>query len=393
MTILFLEWNSYCKEDMITAFEKAGHNVIRFPFSDRCEDEEYFTEERFEEALKKHPADFVFSFNYFPPVSACCQKNGVRYVAWVYDSPYVNLYSFTLINSCNYVFLFDRTQYLEFKNQGINTVYYLPMAVNMERLEKIVPSPQVQKMLDADVAFVGSLYREEKHNLYARFDGVSPYVKGYLDGIIQAQLKVYGYNFLQEMLQKDILEEMKRVHHFPTSEWGVETEEFLYGDYVLSREVTALERRQILEMLSENYKVQLHTNDKNVQIGKVHNMGPTDYYNGMPYVFKTAKINLNITLRSIRTGIPLRAMDIMGCGGFLLTNYQEELMDYFVPDEDFVYYTDYRDLMRKVEYYLQHDEEREAIAKNGMAKMAQDHTFDVRVQMMLEVVAETDGSY
>ena len=44
----------------------------------------------------------------------------------------------------------------------------------------------------------------------------------------------------------------------------------------------------------------------------------------MPLVFQNSKINLNITLRSIKNGIPLRAIDIMGAGGFLLTNYQND---------------------------------------------------------------------
>ena len=38
-------------------------------------------------------------------------------------------------------------------------------------------------------------------------------------------------------------------------------------------------------------------------------------------MFANSKVNLNITLRNIKTGIPLRALDIMGAGGFLLTNY------------------------------------------------------------------------
>ena len=61
------------------------------------------------------------------------------------------------------------------------------------------------------------------------------------------------------------------------------------------------------------------------ELPNVINMGSVDYYDMMPYVFKCSDINLNITLRSIKTGIPLRAMDIMGAGGFLMSNYQVDL--------------------------------------------------------------------
>ncbi len=385
MKVLYLEWNSYCNEDMFLAFHNAGISLIRLPFSDHPQDPEYFSEAKMLEALNGQTVDFVFSFNYFPPVSKFCMEHNLKYIAWVYDSPYVNVYSYTLINPCNYVFFFDKSFYLEFKTQGINTVYYLPMAVNLKRLDKIVPAESTKKILDTDIAFVGSLYTEQKHNLYARFDECTPYTKGYLDGLIQAQLKVYGYNFLQEVLPKSIIEDMKRVHTLHATSIGVETEEYIYGDYVLSRQVTAIERREILTMLSETYRVQLHTNDKDVKLGKVQNMGPVNYYDGMPYVFKTAPINLNITLRSIKSGIPLRAMDIMGCGGFLLTNYQADFLDYFVPDEDFVFYEDYKDLMGKVEYYLTHPKERKEIAANAHEKM-KEHTLEARLNEICNVI-------
>ena len=47
-----------------------------------------------------------------------------------------------------------------------------------------------------------------------------------------------------------------------------------------------------------------------------------------------------MTIRNIRTGIPLRVWDILGAGGFLLTNFQVELPDYFENGKDIVYYED-----------------------------------------------------
>ena len=385
MTVLYLEWNSYCNEDMFLTFQKAGISLIKLPFSDNPKNKDYFSESRMNEAIEGSIVDFVFSFNYFPLVSTYCMDRNLKYVAWVYDSPYVNVYSYTLINPCNYVFLFDKSFYLEFKKEGIDTVYYLPMAVNLDRLDGMIPSESAKQILKTDIAFVGSLYTEEKHNLYAKFKNCNPYVKGYLDGLIQAQLKVYGYNFLQEVLPKDIITQMKQVHTLHPNKLGVETDEYIYGDYVLSRQVTAIERREILTMLSQKFKVMIYTNDADAAIGNAKNMGPVNYYNGMPYVFKTAPINLNITLRSIRSGIPLRAMDIMGCGGFLLTNYQEDFLDFFIPDEDFVYYQDYSDLMDKTEYYLSHSKERKEIAGNAHLKM-KEHTLDKRLAEICRIL-------
>ena len=104
----------------------------------------------------------------------------------------------------------------------------------------------------------------------------------------------------------------------------------------------------------------------------------------MPLVFKQSKINLNITLRGMKGGVPLRAIDIMGCGGFLLSNFQSGFLDYFVPGEDFVYFENKEDLLYKIDYYLEHEEERKEIAGNGHDKIAAGHTYRHRVREMFD---------
>ena len=70
----------------------------------------------------------------------------------------------------------------------------------------------------------------------------------------------------------------------------------------------------------------------------------------------------------------------MGCGGFLITNYQEELFDFFEPGVDLVVYEDLKDLVLKVDYYLRHEEERKAIAENGRKKAKESCSFISRLE-------------
>ena len=81
-------------------------------------------------------------------------------------------------------------------------------------------------------------------------------------------------------------------------------------------------------------------------------------------------------------------MDIMGCGGFLLTNYQQDFLDYFEPGVDFVYYSSRKELSDLTDYYLQHDEERMEIARNGYHKMKSEHTYRNRVETLLAYMKE-----
>lgn len=208
MRILFLDSPAFAKQDMIDAFTACGITCDLF-FHEAYNDRQNVSyEEKFDAAVSRFSYDFVFSFNYFPILSNCCMKHHLKYISYVYDSPLVTLYSYTLINSCNYVFLFDKATYLEFHNAGIPTVYYLPLAANVSRLSAMKCPDALLPQVSSDVSFVGSLYNEE-HNLFERLNGLSDYTKGYLDSIMLAQQKVYGYFFLEDLLTPPILEDLQ----------------------------------------------------------------------------------------------------------------------------------------------------------------------------------------
>lgn len=89
-----------------------------------------------------------------------------------------------------------------------------------------------------------------------------------------------------------------------------------------------------------------------------------------------------MSLRSIKTGIPLRAFDIMGAGGFLLSNYQTDFFDIFIPGDDFAFYDSQSDLLDKIHYYLHNDHERMQMAASAHDKIAGEHTFVHRIKEM-----------
>lgn len=380
--VLFMDWNCYGGQDMKAALLRSRVNLSLFPFSPKTDRNDIVFEEELYSAIQSFSPDFVFSFDYFPIISKVCNAREVVYVSWVYDSPLVSLYSYTLANPWNRVFLFDRQEYLFFRRNGIDTVHYLPLAAAPQRLGADADSPDIIHKYKADISFVGSLYTEPKHQLYNRLGGVSSYTRGYLDAVMQAQKRVYGASFVEETLNDDILADLRRACPCPPNADGVETESYLYGNYFLLRQITAMERTELVQKIGTHLPIRLYTNDKSYSGSGCVNCGPVDYYTQAPYVFYHSKINLNISLRSIKSGIPLRCFDIMGSRGFLLTNYQEDLFDYFVPDEDFVYYTDAEDLLGKIDYYLSHETERAQIARNSYEKVLQNHTFEHRLPLL-----------
>ena len=144
---------------------------------------------------------------------------------------------------------------------------------------------------------------------------------------------------------------------------------------ILRKKVTVNERHEILRKMGKCFDTVLYTMPGAKSIEGVCNLGVVGYMDKMPRVFHRSKINLNITLRSILSGVPLRVLDILAAGGFLITNYQEEIAEYFVDGEDLVIAYTPEDMLEKTAYYLEHEDERKQIAVGGQKKVMQNFAY------------------
>ena len=154
----------------------------------------------------------------------------------------------------------------------------------------------------------------------------------------------------------------------------------------MASEVTRNERLILLSLCGRRYDTKFYSYDNSEVIKGVHRCGAVDYVTEMPKVFACSKININPSLRIIQTGIPQRAFDIMGAGGFLLSNYQAELAEYYVNEEDMVIYEGIEDAIDKMAFYLGHEDIRAKIAQNGRAKTLEFHTMQGRVETIFKTV-------
>ena len=93
-------------------------------------------------------------------------------------------------------------------------------------------------------------------------------------------------------------------------------------------------------------------------------------------------ICLNIHNYNIDSFNP-RTYEILASGSFLLTDERKEY-DGLVPGEDLAYYSSVENLPEKIEYYLQHDEEREKIAKCGMLKIIGKRTVSESIGQLFD---------
>lgn len=394
MNILVINRNAFGQDDVIEILKSLGHKVFMYDHEDITEHRNSEIEKKLLELVNKEQISLIFSYNYVPVVSIAIKDTKVKYISYVYDSPNIALYTYSIIYPCNYVFIFDYAVYEELRRGGIKTVYYLPLSIYTDRIETTLakkPATMDKANYKHDVSFIGSLYNE-KHNFYERIMNAlgdkNDYIKGYLDSIVSAQSKVYGSFFIPEMLTKDVMEILLEAFPYPQRADSLATPEYVYAHYFLARKVAEIERTTLLSAVSESYNLSLFTHSATPTMPKAHNLGSVDYYKEMPYVFRDSKINLNLSLKSIQTGIPLRCIDIMGCGGFLLTNYQADMFRHFEPQVHFDFFTDEKDLLGKIDYYLSHDDERMTIAENARNYIKENHNLTNYLQEMIEFVFE-----
>ncbi len=121
----------------------------------------------------------------------------------------------------------------------------------------------------------------------------------------------------------------------------------------------------------------------------------------MVRIFSTSRVNLNLANSStpntslrMRLGayargrrpdtaarasqIKGRTFEVPGSGGFLLTDRVAHLERYFDIGREIATFDSERDLTEKVRYWLEHPDERAAVADAGYRCVRAEHTYDHR---------------
>ena len=218
MHILMYRWKAYNYRDIEQTFLLLGHTVDNIEQELGSYDVSPEFERVIEEKIRGTHYDMVFTVNYFPLISNVCERTGVKYVSWTCDNPLISMYHESVFHDCNYIFTFDKTNYLEFRGMGVKHIWYLPLAVDTERMDALLGVPEKAERRNAtqdsemrkyrgDVAFVGSLY---ERNSYDKIKNRLPeYLRGYFDAVMEAQLNISGANIVEPMLTTNILEQLQ----------------------------------------------------------------------------------------------------------------------------------------------------------------------------------------
>jgi spore maturation protein CgeB len=111
-----------------------------------------------------------------------------------------------------------------------------------------------------------------------------------------------------------------------------------------------------------------------------------------------SKINLNLHSSTEHAGVDPgadainpRVFEVAACGGFQLCDPCRGLEDFFDPDTEVPTYRNLTELRARIDYFLAHPEEREAMARRARERALREHTYEQRARQMLERILDACG--
>lgn len=96
--------------------------------------------------------------------------------------------------------------------------------------------------------------------------------------------------------------------------------------------------------------------------------------------YAESKIVFNIAMKN---DLNMRCFEVMGSKSFLLTDRVQSMDDLFIDGKHCAMYSSLDEAVDKARYYISHDDEREAIAREGYREVMAHHTIDHRLEVML----------
>ncbi len=95
-----------------------------------------------------------------------------------------------------------------------------------------------------------------------------------------------------------------------------------------------------------------------------------------------SKIVLNIMYYGEVESVNVKFFEILGCEGFQICDWKPVLPDLATPDREVVTFKTVDEVVDKIRYYLDHDEERWTIARAGYERARREHTYEHRFARM-----------
>jgi len=297
---------------------------------------------------------------------------GIPLVLWFVDSPEFILYGEALppVDNCR-VFVWEKSYLPLVQGLGYDA-RYLPLASD----PSLVATAVVSNSFKAEISFVGnSLCSGFLNRLSVKFPK-SRETMLLAERSIAALLASRGG-------QLDLLE---KILYSECGHLSGKDEQLFFRAYVLHSATTHYRTTLLERLLPLPFTFFGDPEGWSKVFGKGIDARPdVNYFLETPSVYASSSINFNATSFQMPKTVNQRVFDVPLCGGFLLTDRQEDLLELFADDEVALYECS-EDVADKARYYLANPAIRTSIAARARKRVLNEHTYKHRMGAMLEQV-------
>jgi spore maturation protein CgeB len=384
LRVLIINPEYFLIPEVTRAFRSLGHKVHSVFFDKRREPGEEVVRRILAET-KAYAPDLVFTVNHLGLdrqglLLDFFHRLRVPLVSWYVDSPAIilNLYAGRQ-SDLAYIFIWDPTYIPEVQALGFQQVFPLPLATD-PGIFRPRPASELAPW-QSPVTFVGNSLIEAVQQKLSRLPS-SPEFQRLFHKLAQAY-RDKPFRRLQDLLIQESLTDHPLIRGLGLLE-RTDLEAGIIWEATRSHRLACVKRLAVFQpvvygdpgwrrLVKTPFTVRPEVN----------------YFDELPLIYSASTINFNVTSLQMKTAVNQRVFDAPAAGGFLLTDYKEQLGELLEIGREIICYQRPDEIPELTRFYLKSDRAREEIVSRGRRRILAEHTYVHRVQAMVDIIRRT----
>jgi len=329
-------------------------------------------------AVVQFKPDFVLTVNHIGfdkdgVLAGLLDRYGIPLASWFVDHPMMILGgSEGNAHATSQVFCFERTALPWLQTAGFEEPVYLPTASNARVFDPGRVEPAHAKRLGRPLSLVANSWWQKARLSF------TPEIRKEARALASDQRvdRAYLQTHLQGVLREGGRESQRKT--------------VLAAQAALA-ETSMQTRKAFAEALLPLGLVVYGDKHWSDLVTGLDPLPPVDFRRDLPALFAGSRVNTNVTAEQMPTALNQRVWDVPAVGGFLLTDAQPDVFEYFEEGRDVVTFTSLDEAKDKARFYLANAAAREEIVKRAKATVETHHRTHHRLEAIEAVMRKRFG--
>ncbi|MCR4665790.1 MAG: DUF3880 domain-containing protein [Desulfovibrio sp.] len=387
--LLLLTSKYFLMGEVQAACKRLGIPTTLITIGDEEVGQERFVEQILQ-AVLRHAPDFCLTLNHMGVdregvLMDLLARLKLPLASWFVDNPHLIIHLYTrCISPWTCLFTFDSDNVASLKEMGFPHVYYLPLGTDPLRFSPA--AGQAPAAWRSRLSFVGNsmLYKvggrlkkaDLPKSLKMAFQEVAT-------AYIQSSERSVAV-FLQEAFP-DL---------YAIYETLPDNEQKLAYETAVTWQATRRYRNDLVRRLlpfhptiagDTGWAIEFRNEAEQPRY-----MPELNYYAELPLFYTCQDISFNCTSQQMKGAVNQRIFDCPAAGGFVLTDWREQMDELFTPEEMAVY-READEIPDKIRFFLSHEHERKAMAARARKRVLACHTWEARLNILIHRMREIYG--